>query len=129
MGLILAACASAPQQSETTEPASTEPTPAPEVAAVVPPPPPEPEPVPDFTKFINQEGLEITAILGEPGFVRRDPPAELWQYRTQDCTLDLFFYDDGYGVYRLAHLDFRGAIYNRDQEDNCLRDIIELTES
>src|SRR6185437_14113563 len=28
------------------------------------------------------------------------PPAELWQYRTTDCVLNLFFYHEA-GVYRL----------------------------
>ncbi len=31
-------------------------------------------------------------ILGEPSVVRRDGGVEVWQYRSEDCVLDLFLY-------------------------------------
>jgi hypothetical protein len=40
-------------------------------------------------------GLDIkslTRLLGTPRFMRRDPPAQLWRYRDEDCILDLFLY-------------------------------------
>lgn len=43
------------------------------------------------------KGMSAAAIqraLGRPGFVRRDPPAEIWQYRVKVCTLDLFLYEE-----------------------------------
>ena len=30
--------------------------------------------------------------LGAPEFVRRDGPAQIWQYRAENCVLDLFLY-------------------------------------
>lgn len=102
----------------------------PAAVASLPTPPSEPElpPVPDVQAFMNKTGTEIAGVFGEPGFVRRDPPAEMWQYRAAECTLDLFLYDDGYGDYRLAHFDFRGATYTDAARDACLRDIVKLTE-
>jgi len=44
------------------------------------------------------KGLSSTQVegaLGAPSFRRRDPPAEVWQYRTGACTLDLFLYESG----------------------------------
>ena len=44
------------------------------------------------------KGLTATQTesrLGPPSFRRRDPPAEIWQYRVRACTLDLFLYDEG----------------------------------
>jgi hypothetical protein len=41
---------------------------------------------------------EVVALYGEPDFRRVEPPAELWQYRTADCVLDLFLYGDRGGV-------------------------------
>ena len=41
---------------------------------------------------------EVVALLGEPDFRRAEPPAELWQYRSADCVLDLFFYSDAAGA-------------------------------
>src|SRR5690242_8178756 len=43
---------------------------------------------------------EIVALLGQPELKRDEPPAELWQYRTSDCVLNLFFYREA-GLYRL----------------------------
>ena len=129
--LFVAACAGSPpapmSSLENTERAAVEPAttaaPEPEVAIV-----PPPVPVPNPKSFLNRNGTEIAGILGEPGFVRRDPPAELWQYRTPACTLDLFFYDEGGADYRLAYLDFRGVAGDQSSRDDCLREIIKLTE-
>ncbi len=42
---------------------------------------------------------EVVALFGEPDFRRDEPPAELWQYRTADCVLDLFLYSDTAGMH------------------------------
>ncbi len=128
---FLAACAGSPRPHqqveaavETAEPETTvaslsaTPEPAPEPA-------PAPPPVPDTQSFLRLSGVEITEILGKPGFVRKDPPAELWQYRTGRCTLDLFFYDEGGGAYALAYLDFRGTDGTSAGRDDCLREILD----
>jgi hypothetical protein len=50
----------------------------------------------------NLTGLsatEVVALYGEPDFRRVEPPAELWQYRTVDCVLDLFLYRDRGGFH------------------------------
>lgn len=46
-----------------------------------------------FTRLKGLNPVQVKAILGVPGFTRRDNPAEIWQYRAQGCTLDVFFYD------------------------------------
>lgn len=129
--LFVAGCATAPEptaiEAVRPEPVVPAEEPAPEIAAV--PVTPPPIPAPDMATFMTRPGIEIEQILGGPSFVRRDPPAELWQYRASDCTLDLFFYDDGFGNYRLVHFGFRGDVFTRAAEDDCLRDIIELTRS
>ena len=51
---------------------------------------------------------QIKAVLGHPGFTRRDAPAEIWQYRGRVCTLDLFLYDDD-GRQVVAHYAMRGT--------------------
>jgi hypothetical protein len=33
--------------------------------------------------------------LGSPALRRRDAPAELWQYRSPVCVMDVFLYSDG----------------------------------
>ncbi|MBM3545686.1 MAG: hypothetical protein FJX54_01935 [Alphaproteobacteria bacterium] len=49
---------------------------------------------------------DVEGLLGRPAFVRRDGPAQIWQYGTQACTLNLFFYREG-AVLRVSHYEFR----------------------
>ena len=75
---------------------------------VVPDPSAEIYPAPNLTTGLNRQ-LLIT-LLGEPGFMRRDGPAEIWQYKTLACTLDVFLYKDAVGpVYRVTHFETRGV--------------------
>ncbi|MCP4330440.1 MAG: hypothetical protein GY791_18610 [Alphaproteobacteria bacterium] len=37
----------------------------------------------------------LNRLLGTPGLLRRDGPAQIWQYVDQACILDLFLYENG----------------------------------
>ena len=72
-----------------------------------------PVPTPqDATALADPAGLkgltpaQLRAAFGAPGFTRRDAPAEIWQYRGRDCTLDLFLYDGSAGQ-TVAHYAVR----------------------
>jgi hypothetical protein len=54
----------------------------------------------------GMSGAALTHVLGKPSFVRRDPPAEIWQYRVKACTLDLFLYEER-GRLSVAHYAVR----------------------
>jgi hypothetical protein len=49
---------------------------------------------------------EVQGLLGHPRFVRRDGPAQLWQYGTKACTLNLFFYPED-AVLKVRHFELR----------------------
>jgi len=49
---------------------------------------------------------DVEGLFGRPSFVRRDGPAQIWQYGNQACTLNLFFYRDG-AVLKVKHVEFR----------------------
>jgi hypothetical protein len=89
----------------------------------------EPEPllvVPDPDTLIGYSSVRLKDLLGEPSFVRSDPPAELWQYKTASCILDLYLYDDGAANFTLTHLEFRQTRQSREDYENCLRAVITL---
>ena len=68
----------------------------------------------------------VTGLLGDPVFVRRDPPAEFWRYRHKTCVLELFFYERG-GAHRLDHMTTRrtDSIAAKDSEQaRCLQALI-----
>jgi hypothetical protein len=56
--------------------------------------------LPELGELKGLRPPEIVTLLGQPELKRDEPPAELWQYRTTDCVLNLFFYREA-GSYRL----------------------------
>ncbi|WP_096704526.1 hypothetical protein [Magnetospirillum sp. 15-1] len=72
------------------------------------------------------KGMSAAAIrraLGKPGFVRRDPPAEIWQYRVKVCTLDLFLYEDK-GRMAVAHYAVRAPNGGFMGDAACLDEVL-----
>lgn len=59
---------------------------------------------PEIKDLAGLKPADVISILGQPDLRRDEPPAELWQYRTADCVLNLFFYDRS-GDYRLTHAE------------------------
>ena len=58
----------------------------------------------------NLIGLEPRSLadkLGSPGFVRRDGEAEVWQYPSKSCILDVFLYNDD-GKFSVDYVELRG---------------------
>lgn len=53
---------------------------------------------------IGLDGGAVTRLLGRPGFTRVEGPAQLWQYATRSCVLDIVFYDA-----KAAYLEARDA--------------------
>lgn len=63
----------------------------------------------DPARLRGQSGAEIAALLGPPGFRRKDGAARIWQYEGKRCRLDLFLYEEErFGRKRLAvaHFEF-----------------------
>ena len=138
-----------PQTSQTTQSQNSDPavvslstsTPAPETTpapepepelALIPTPVPEPEPEPEIipepiivipsqASLMGNSAGELLNLLGEPDFVRRDPPAELWQYHTPSCILDLYLYEDSLQNYSLNHLEVRASNFEFDDYETCMR--------
>jgi hypothetical protein len=121
------------------EPAAREPD-EPEVGAVAPPPPTleelleqngvrallGPGPVAGPAPLKGLDHTQVTALLGEPQFMRRDRPAQIWQYRSARCALDLFLYEDpGGATHRVQHLEVRADRPARVSERACFRGLLE----
>lgn len=64
----------------------------------------------DLTNFkerlIGLDSDEIGDLMGTPGLERAEPPALIWQYRHQLCTVDIFMFDDGGGA-TVDHVEVR----------------------
>lgn len=115
VALIAAACAEVPPSI---------PAPAPDSGqAALPAARPEtPAPAPaDASTLVGRSAREVAELLGEPQLRRRDPPAELWQYRAGPCVLDLFLYADRTGgAATVAHVEMRANHADANRAE-CLR--------
>ena len=126
--LALGACAapSAPEVTATTK-TDTMPLTTPELTAAAPESPrparPEEEPLPDVSRLIGLRADEVTALLGAPGFRRKDAPAEIWQYSDASCTLDLFLYTDKTGAapHSVTHIEVRRRALEAVSREECFR--------
>ena len=63
-------------------------------------------PLKDVRELIGLGPTELQARLGDPTLRRRDAPAEIWQYRSALCVLDLFLYREGQAT-RVTNAELR----------------------
>jgi hypothetical protein len=63
-------------------------------------------PDPAGPNLAGMSPVQVAALYGPPDFRRADPPAEIWQYRSKNCVLELYFYS-GAGGEHLAYAQGR----------------------
>ena len=64
----------------------------------------------------------IRKLLGEPHLIRRDEPAEVWQYQTTSCVLDLVLYKQA-NRSRVVYAEARTPKADPTPTDNCLGEV------
>ena len=105
------------------EPAAADTPEAPPVVAALPPQPVEPQVDDNPNQLMGLDRGGLTALLGAPDLVRREKPAEIWQYVTADCVFDVVLYDNG-AQYRVTYLEARDAAADRLSPRPCLYQIL-----
>lgn len=98
------------------------------IAALVPPPPPPPLPNLSAGQFIGQGPDDLVAMLGEPRLIRRDYPAEIWQYVRPGCVLLVFLYESTVDPQRVWYLEMHDgsvslASLSTVAQRTCLQDL------
>jgi len=97
------------------------------VPVPTPRPPREPEPA---IKLVGLSQTETETLLGPPTTLLDRPPAKVWQYRSGDCALDVYFYlDVGRNAFYALHYDSPGLTSSGtpatasvpDAAERCLR--------
>lgn len=101
-----------------------------------------PQPERDPASLMGLARDQVMALLGAPSLVRRDAPAEVWQYAGETCVLDLYLYEGGEGaesggpdsgrastraeasVYRVTYLEARGLGGGAVSERSCLNGLL-----
>ena len=85
--------------------------------------PAEPTPDDDPKKLLGLDRSSLSTLLGRPKVVRRERPAEIWQYFGANCVFDVFLYEDG-GAYRVVHSEARDAAAIRTEPRACLGQLL-----
>ena len=70
----------------------------------------------------------VIAALGEPELRRTEPPAEIWQYRTERCVADIYLSQSG-GATRVVYLETRSLNATAVPTAGCLQDIATARQS
>ncbi len=65
---------------------------------------------------------DIGYIFGAPSFRRHDANAEVWQYKTNRCVIDFYFYGEKPAAYVDARLRDQSPVSGH-QESKCLNEI------
>ena len=79
--------------------------------------PPEAPPLPEAIIGLDRDGL--TDELGIPVFLMRAQAAEIWQYRAENCVLDLYLYEES-GALRVLYLEARDSYGTAQAPGACI---------
>ncbi|HEV2678248.1 MAG TPA: hypothetical protein VGV37_27215 [Aliidongia sp.] len=72
----------------------------------------------EMASLHDMSDRQLMQRLGSPDFTRRDPPAEIWQYRSASCVLDVFLYPEAGGL-KVAHATTRDRARLGTPDDGC----------
>jgi hypothetical protein len=78
---------------------------------------------PDVEELRGLDASELARRLGEPDFLREEPPAVIWQYRNDDCVLDLFLYRSGDSL-QVAYAETHDREPVRVAQSDCYAEIV-----
>ncbi len=78
----------------------------------------------DPKALIGLDRSGLSKLLGEPRLVRRETPAEIWQYVGTECVFDVFLYEEK-GAYRVIHAEARGdEVPQKTEPRICLNQLL-----
>jgi len=91
--------------------------------AALPSPTPSAAAAPPVVKLVGLSRDQTSSLLGPPTSERDASPSRVWQYRTVDCALDVYFYFD------VSRNDFYALHYgaagrpSAESADRCLKQV------
>lgn len=102
-------------------PPAAEPAEEPEPQVARRPPAPVVDDNPE--RLIGLGPIGLVALLGQPELIRRERPAQIWQYRDGACVFDVVLYEEGDGE-RVTYVEARDDGGNRVEPRPCLNRLL-----
>jgi len=83
----------------------------------------------DSDAFIGLGDRELSRALGKPKMVRKDAPAEVWQYGGADCVVDFYLYDsdpsDNDRRLQVAYVEARDMLADSAPTERCVKSLLQ----
>ena len=79
----------------------------------------------DPRRFIGAKPDFLLEALGQPSSLRKETPAEVWQYRTEQCVLDIVLYEEADGP-AVVYLEARDLYAEPAETAPCLSILLDL---
>jgi hypothetical protein len=79
----------------------------------------------DPASFIGLGDAELSRTLGQPKQVRKDAPAEIWQYSGADCVVDFYLYAVDQGGLAVAFMEARNQAAEATPTDRCVKSLLQ----
>ncbi|WP_395019347.1 hypothetical protein [Dongia sp.] len=79
----------------------------------------------DPKELLGLDHSALRRVLGKPAQVRRELSAQVWQYVTGDCVVDLYLYDDDAGALKVTYVEARSRSAEPSPTSRCLKSLLE----
>ncbi len=76
-----------------------------------------------FPALENKSPDALVQILGSPDFVREDGESQIWQYRSNDCILDIFIHGPEKNP-KIIYTEIRARTLGRSPHNSCVTNLI-----
>ena len=78
----------------------------------------------DPKELVGLDHAVVRRALGDPLRIRNELPAQVWQYATGDCIVDLYLYDQD-GAWTVTYVEARSHTAESAPTARCLRSLLE----
>jgi len=78
----------------------------------------------DPKELVGLDHVVVRRALGEPLHIRNEMPAQVWQYATGDCVVDLYLYDQD-GAWTVTYVEARSHTAESAPTARCLKSLLE----
>lgn len=78
----------------------------------------------DPKELLGLDHSALRRVLGRPAQVRHELTAQVWQYVTGDCVVDLYLYDQQDGL-KVTYVEARSRTAEQTPTTRCLKSLLE----
>ena len=79
----------------------------------------------DPKELLGLDHSALRRVLGKPAQMRDELTAQVWQYVTGDCVVDLYLCDDDSGALKVTYVEARSRTAEPTPTSRCLKSLLE----